>query len=123
MKKFFFAVFVVLFAVLLIVPLAGAAPFLTCDPYPPPAEGQPDSFEITVSPLAPYIVPATAKPDGTVYLMHDLAAIAAMGAGAHTATAIAIKDGWRSGSSNQAPFTKPGLVSPNISIVSKPPGN
>jgi hypothetical protein len=117
MKKLL--MFMLAFAFLLVSLPAFAGPFLTCDPYALPVANQPDSFEITITPLAPYVVPATTKADSTVYLWHDLATVTAMGAGAHTATAVAIKGGWRSGVSNSAVFTKPNLASPNISIVNQ----
>lgn len=94
-----------------------AAPFLTCDNYPLPASSQPDSFEITITPLAPFTVAATTNADGTVKLWYDLGPATTIGAGAHNASAVAIKNGWRSGVSNVAPFTKPTLSAPNISIV------
>jgi hypothetical protein len=117
MKKRFLFLFLAL--TLVGIPAAGAAPFLTCDPYPLPVANQPDQFEITVTPLAPFTTPATTKADGTVYLYYDLSTVAAMGAGAHNASAVAMKGGWRSGVSNVVPFTKPALASPNISIVSQ----
>ena len=97
-----------------------AAPFLVCDPYPASVE-QPDSFEITVVPLAPFLVPAVSFGDGSVGIRYDLATLANLGAGTHTATAVAIKDGWRSAASQPtSPFVKPNLLSPpNLRLVSQ----
>ena len=115
MKKLFF----VLAFLLCFVAVASGAPFLVCDPYPLPASNQPDSFEVTITPLTPFIVPATTNTDNSVSLHYDLATAAGMGAGSHNASAIAIQAGWRSGVSNVAPFTKPALATPNISISNK----
>jgi hypothetical protein len=107
-------------AILILLATAGAvsaAPFLVCDPYPLPAANQPDSFEVTITPLAPFTVPVTTNADGTVQLKYDLGPATTIGAGAHTATAVAVKGGWKSGASNSYPFTKPGLSNPVISIV------
>jgi hypothetical protein len=107
----------VILAALVMAGTASAAPFLVCDPYPT-TKDQPDLFEVTITPLAPFVVPAVKNADGSVQIKYDLTAATAMGAGAHTATAVALKGAWRSGASNPYPFTVPTLAVPTgISIV------
>ena len=116
-KKIVFWILMAVVGVLIGYQMAQAGPFLTCDDYPLPIANQPDSFEVTITPLLPFIVPATTNANGTVKLYYDLAPATAISAGAHTASAVALKGGWRSAVSNSYPFTKPTLSAPNISIV------
>lgn len=97
-----------------------AGPFLTCDPYPTTGD-QPDNFEVTITPLAPFLVTPTKKADGSVILLYDLSAMAEIGAGAHNASAVAIKNGWRSGASNSVPFSKTLIAAPILSISASSP--
>ena len=85
-----------------------AAPFLTCDPYPPD-KAQPDTFLVLVGTAAPIASPAFRNPDGSVALRYDLAGV---GAGPQTVR-VRAKNAW--GESADTPFTftagAPGVVS------------
>lgn len=86
---------------LMMATTAQAAPFLTCDPYPPD-KAQPDTFLVIVGTAAPIASPAFRNPDGSVMLKYDLAGV---GLGLKTVKARA-KNAWgESGDSNPFTFT------------------
>ncbi|MER2528046.1 MAG: hypothetical protein ABTR07_08980 [Candidatus Competibacter denitrificans] len=90
-----------LWMALMMATTAQAAPFLTCDPYPPD-KAQPDTFLVIVGTAAPIASPAFRNPDGSVILKYDLAGV---GLGLKTVKARA-KNAWgESGDSNPFSFT------------------
>ena len=77
---------------------AQAAPFLTCDPYPPD-KPQPDVFLIAIGTAAPVVSPAFKNPDGSVILKWDVGGV---GTGLK-AVKVRAKNAW--GESADVPFT------------------
>lgn len=78
-----------LIILLMLAPIASAAPFLTCDPYPVQTDPNliPVSFNLTGLSAQPINTPVTTNADGTKQLHYDLATL---GHGTFTVAASAV---------------------------------